>query len=121
MTPPSPKQRLQQLLDDPGILIVPGCFDALSARLGNIKLMRLGSVKKGGAGCLCPESTLLKALVTHVVLGRDEVVIMDMEAGIEHLDCVQPRERYPRCLWPVTTVRGVGKPIVVSRSGSVNL
>jgi CO dehydrogenase maturation factor len=47
--------------------------------------MRLGSVKKGGAGCLCPESTLLKALVTHVVLGRDEVVIMDMEAGIEHL------------------------------------
>jgi CO dehydrogenase maturation factor len=42
-------------------------------------------VKKGGSGCLCPESTLLKALVTHVVLGRDEVVIMDMEAGIEHL------------------------------------
>lgn len=59
--------------------------DALSARLENIKLMRLGSVKKGGAGCLCPESALLKALVTHIVLARDEVVIMDMEAGIEHL------------------------------------
>ena len=59
--------------------------DTLSVRLDNIKLMRLGSVKKGGSGCLCPESTLLKALVTHVVLGRDEVVIMDMEAGIEHL------------------------------------
>jgi CO dehydrogenase maturation factor len=59
--------------------------ETLSVRLDNIKLMRLGSVKKGGAGCLCPESTLLKALVTHVVLGRDEVVIMDMEAGIEHL------------------------------------
>ncbi len=59
--------------------------DALSARLGNIKLMRLGGVKKGGAGCICPESTLLKALVTHIVLRRDEVVIMDMEAGIEHL------------------------------------
>ena len=59
--------------------------DALSARLGNIKLMRLGGVKKGGAGCICPESTLLKALVTHIVLCRDEVVIMDMEAGIEHL------------------------------------
>jgi CO dehydrogenase maturation factor len=59
--------------------------DALSVRLDNIKLMRLGSVKKGGSGCLCPESTLLKALVTHVVLGRNEVVIMDMEAGIEHL------------------------------------
>ncbi len=59
--------------------------DTLSVKLDNIKLMRLGSVKKGGSGCLCPESTLLKALVTHVVLGRDEVVIMDMEAGIEHL------------------------------------
>ncbi|MDX9785260.1 MAG: carbon monoxide dehydrogenase accessory protein CooC [Desulfobacterales bacterium] len=59
--------------------------DALSARLGNIKLMRLGGVKKGGTGCICPESTLLKMLVTHVVLSRDEVVIMDMEAGIEHL------------------------------------
>ncbi len=57
----------------------------LSARLENIKLMRLGGVKKGGAGCICPESTLLRALVTHVVLARDEVVVMDMEAGIEHL------------------------------------
>jgi CO dehydrogenase maturation factor len=59
--------------------------DTLSVKLDNIKLMRLGSVKKGGGGCLCPESTLLKALVTHVVLGRNEVVVMDMEAGIEHL------------------------------------
>jgi CO dehydrogenase maturation factor len=59
--------------------------DALSARLGNIKLMRLGGVQKGGSGCICPESTLLRALVTHIVLARDEVVIMDMEAGIEHL------------------------------------
>ncbi len=59
--------------------------EALSAKLGNIKLMRLGGVKKGGAGCICPESTLLKALITHVVLARDEIVIMDMEAGIEHL------------------------------------
>lgn len=59
--------------------------DALSARLNGIKLMRLGGVKKGGAGCICPESTLLRALVMHVVLARDEVVVMDMEAGIEHL------------------------------------
>lgn len=59
--------------------------DALSAKLENIKLMRLGGVKKGGAGCICPESTLLRALVMHIVLARDEVVVMDMEAGIEHL------------------------------------
>jgi CO dehydrogenase maturation factor len=59
--------------------------DSLSAKYENIKLMRLGKVKKGGSGCLCPESTLLKALVMHIVLARDEVVVMDMEAGIEHL------------------------------------
>jgi CO dehydrogenase maturation factor len=59
--------------------------DALSAKLDNIKLMRLGGVKKGGSGCICPESTLLRALVMHIVLQRDEVVVMDMEAGIEHL------------------------------------
>ncbi|WP_076750769.1 nucleotide-binding protein [Desulfatitalea tepidiphila] len=59
--------------------------DTLSVKKDNIKLMRLGSVKKGGGGCLCPESTLLKSLVMHIVLLRDEVVVMDMEAGIEHL------------------------------------
>ena len=59
--------------------------DALSAKLDNIKLMRLGGVKKGGSGGICPESTLLRALMTHIVLARDEVVVMDMEAGIEHL------------------------------------
>ncbi len=59
--------------------------DSLSVKLDNIKFMRLGEVKKGGGGCICPESTLLKALVTHIVLARDEVVVMDMEAGIEHL------------------------------------
>jgi CO dehydrogenase maturation factor len=59
--------------------------DALSARKNSIRLMRLGGVQKGGMGCICPESALLRALVTHVVLARDEVVVMDMEAGIEHL------------------------------------
>ncbi len=59
--------------------------DALSVKFENIKLMRLGGIKQGGSGCICPESTLLRALVMHIVLARDEVVVMDMEAGIEHL------------------------------------
>jgi len=59
--------------------------EALSSRLENIRMMRLGGIKKGGSGCICPESVLLKALVTHIVLGRDEAAILDMEAGIEHL------------------------------------
>jgi CO dehydrogenase maturation factor len=50
-----------------------------------IKLMLMGSVKKGGGGCICPESVLLKSLVQNLLLFRKEVVIMDMEAGVEHL------------------------------------
>ncbi len=51
----------------------------------NVKLMVMGGVKKGGMGCVCPESVLLKNLVHHLVLRRDDVIVMDMEAGIEHL------------------------------------
>ncbi|MDD5038174.1 MAG: carbon monoxide dehydrogenase accessory protein CooC [Dehalococcoidales bacterium] len=50
-----------------------------------IKLMVMGQVKRGGSGCYCAENVLLQALVNHLILARDEVVIMDMEAGIEHL------------------------------------
>lgn len=50
-----------------------------------IRLMVMGRLKKGGSGCYCPENALLEALVAHLLLRRDEVVIMDMEAGVEHL------------------------------------
>ena len=50
-----------------------------------IKLMIMGRMKRGGSGCYCPENALLQALVTHLLLARNEVVILDMEAGIEHL------------------------------------
>jgi len=59
--------------------------EKLSIRINGIRLMVLGGVKKGGAGCICPESTLLKSLVRHLVLARDEAVVLDMEAGLEHL------------------------------------
>ncbi len=59
--------------------------DKLSLKTNGIRLMVMGGVKKGGAGCICPESTLLKSLVRHIVLARDEVVVLDMEAGLEHL------------------------------------
>ncbi len=51
----------------------------------NIRLMVMGTVKSGGSGCVCPEHALLKNLVTHLVFYRDEVLVMDMEAGIEHI------------------------------------
>lgn len=50
-----------------------------------IRLIVMGGVKKGGGGCVCPESVLLKTLIQHLILYRQDVVIMDMEAGIEHL------------------------------------
>ncbi|MFC1899497.1 AAA family ATPase [Chloroflexota bacterium] len=50
-----------------------------------IKLMVMGQIKKGGSGCYCPESVLLRTLLSHLLIARDDVVIVDMEAGIEHL------------------------------------
>jgi CO dehydrogenase maturation factor len=54
-------------------------------RIGNIRLLVLGGVSKGGAGCICPATAVLKALLIHLVLGREDAIVMDMEAGIEHL------------------------------------
>jgi CO dehydrogenase maturation factor len=59
--------------------------ERLSIRIDGIRLMVMGGVKRGGSGCVCPESTLLKNLIRHIVLARDEVVVLDMEAGLEHL------------------------------------
>ncbi len=56
-----------------------------SAKLNGIKLMVMGRVKRGGTGCYCPEGALLQALLSHLILQRNEVVILDMAAGIEHL------------------------------------
>ena len=50
-----------------------------------VKLLTMGTVDTGGGGCVCPEHVLLKMLTTHLVLYQKDIVIMDMEAGIEHL------------------------------------
>lgn len=54
-------------------------------RINNITLLIMGKSKTAASGCYCPESSLLKRLLKHLVLERDEVIIVDMEAGIEHL------------------------------------
>jgi CO dehydrogenase maturation factor len=53
--------------------------------IDGIRLMVMGKVKKGGSGCYCAENTLLQALIVHLLVARNEVVILDMAAGIEHL------------------------------------
>jgi len=52
---------------------------------GNLKLLVMGTIDKGGEGCICPASVLLKALMRNLILKKDEFIILDMEAGIEHL------------------------------------
>jgi CO dehydrogenase maturation factor len=50
-----------------------------------IRLIVMGTVKKGGGGCMCPENIILKAMIQNLFLQRKEAVILDMEAGVEHL------------------------------------
>src|SRR3972149_3200456 len=50
-----------------------------------VRLLLLGTVESGGKGCMCPESALLKALMQHLLLRLPDDVILDMEAGLEHL------------------------------------
>src|SRR4030066_525996 len=74
-----------------------------SVKMDGIRLMAMGRIKRGGTGCYCPEGALLQALLSHLLLQRDEVVILDMEAGIEHLTR--------------GTSRGVDKLIIVVEPG----
>jgi len=69
--------RLNPRVDD-----IPGRF-AVSHR--GIRLLQMGSVRGAGAGCVCPENSMVKALVTHLVLRERETVLLDMVAGLEHL------------------------------------
>ncbi len=61
----------------------------LPERLGvekdGVRLMVLGAIQRGGGGCACPEGVFLRSMINHIVLQRDEVVVADMEAGVEHL------------------------------------
>jgi CO dehydrogenase maturation factor len=93
-----------------------------------IRMMVMGAFKAGGGGCYCPENAMLKALVTHLLLDRGEVVILDMEAGIEHLgrgtaqavDCllivVEPGRR---SIDTAHTVRRLASDIGLTRLGVV--
>jgi CO dehydrogenase maturation factor len=59
--------------------------DDMGVSYRGVKLLLLGCIPQGGGGCFCPENVLLKNLVRHLLVQRDEVLIIDMEAGLEHL------------------------------------
>ena len=50
-----------------------------------VRLLLLGTVDTAGGGCVCPENVILKRIISNLVLHRKDVVILDMEAGLEHL------------------------------------
>ncbi len=49
-----------------------------------LKLMVLGAIREAGKGCACPEQRVMRKLLTYLILKANEVVIVDMEAGVEH-------------------------------------
>ena len=53
--------------------------------VGKLKLLGLGAITRAGAGCACPEGAFLKALLTHTILQRQEVVLVDLAAGVEFM------------------------------------
>lgn len=77
--------------------------DNYATRHQGVSLLVLGAVEQGGSGCACPENVLIRALVTDLVLYKDDALVMDMEAGVEHLGRA--------------TARGVNTMIVVIEPG----
>ncbi|HDN05085.1 MAG TPA: carbon monoxide dehydrogenase [Chloroflexi bacterium] len=94
----SPIAEMDQLIEErtgakPGTV---GGFFTLNPRVDDIperfsvshrgvRLLEMGSVDLGGSGCICPESAMLKTLFTHLMFREDDILIIDMYAGVEHL------------------------------------
>lgn len=67
---------------NPRVDDIPERFSVLHR---GVRLLEMGSVDFGGSGCICPESAMLKTLFTHLLFRRDEMLLLDMYAGVEHL------------------------------------
>jgi len=59
--------------------------DRYCRQYNDVKLLIMGMVDTGGGGCFCPENILLQRLMSHLIIQNKDVVILDMEAGIEHM------------------------------------
>lgn len=95
--PPTPGVPLLEMSDEIEERIgSPGGFIRLNPRVddlvarvgleqGGIRLIVAGGITHGGTGCACPQGVLLRRLLEHIVMESDEAVIVDFEAGLEHL------------------------------------
>ena len=59
--------------------------DKFSVKHRGVRLLEMGAVDLGGSGCICPESAMIKTLFTHLLFREDDILILDMYAGVEHL------------------------------------
>ncbi len=59
--------------------------DLYAKEINGVKLLVMGTVDVGGTGCVCPEHVMLKSILSSLTYRKNDVVIMDMEAGLEHL------------------------------------
>jgi CO dehydrogenase maturation factor len=93
--PPAPLTEHKKLIEERAGTGIGGIFklnpkvDDIACRFGvteyGVSMLTMGTIDKGGSGCMCPASSLLRALLRHVLLKEQSIVILDMEAGIEHL------------------------------------
>ncbi|MBN1304635.1 MAG: AAA family ATPase [Anaerolineales bacterium] len=67
---------------NPRVDDIPERFSVLHR---GVRLLEMGSVDLGGSGCICPESAMLKTLFTHLLFREEDVLLLDMYAGVEHL------------------------------------
>lgn len=67
---------------NPRVDDIPERFSVLHR---GVRLLEMGSVDFGGSGCICPESAMLKTLFTHLLFREDDILLLDMYAGVEHL------------------------------------
>jgi CO dehydrogenase maturation factor len=59
--------------------------ERFSVEQRGVRLLEMGAVDIGGSGCICPESAMLKTLFTHLLFRKDDILLLDMYAGVEHL------------------------------------
>jgi CO dehydrogenase maturation factor len=67
---------------NPRVDDIPERFSVLHR---GVRLLEMGSVEVGGSGCICPEAAMLKTLFTHLLFREDDILLLDMYAGVEHL------------------------------------
>jgi CO dehydrogenase maturation factor len=102
--------------------------DRFAVEAAGLRLLVLGGIRGGGTGCACPQGTFLKAMMRHLMLERRDVLLVDMEAGLEFLGraavlgtdaIVAVVEPGRRSLETASAIVRMGREIGVKRFGAV--